>query len=114
MHSSFLVTLTAAALANATCFTGGEQWASQKPYALQQLEYACRLNFANTLFYNGEPETGVCYDIGGGKMVNFNLKYVGDDDTREMDDTECYDGFQKEINGCEYGGASQYTNWRYT
>lgn len=114
MHPSFFVGLATAALASAECFTGGEPWASQKPRALQQLQYACKLNFANTQFYLNEPEKGVCYDIGGGKMVNFNLKYIGTDDVREMDEFECYDGFQKEVNNCETGGASQYTNWRYT
>jgi hypothetical protein len=113
MHVTALLALTVATSTSATCFTGGEHWASQRPAALQQLQYACKLRFATTQHYSGK-ESGACYDIGGGKMVNFNLKYTGSDKSRAIGEAECYNGFQKEVNNCEYGGASQYTNWRYT
>ena len=112
--STIILPVVAATFVNGTCFTGGEDWASQKPKAVEQLHLACRLKFAETTFHRGQEELGTCYDLGGGKYVNFNLKYVGHHDTRTPTYHECVNGFSKEINGCSMGGASQYTNWRYT
>lgn len=42
----------------------------------------------------------------------FEVSHVGDGD-RVIKTSECEDGLIKEINGCDYGGDSSYTNWRY-
>ncbi|KAI0381482.1 hypothetical protein F5Y04DRAFT_281011 [Hypomontagnella monticulosa] len=42
----------------------------------------------------------------------FEIWHIGDGD-REITGTECLDGLRKEINGCDYGGVSEYTNWKY-
>lgn len=42
----------------------------------------------------------------------FTIKHISDGD-RDLSAGECYGGLQKEIGGCEHGGKSSYTNWRY-
>ena len=114
MRCSMLATIAAAASVYGECFTGGANWASQKPKALSLASEVCNVKFSKKEFFAGEAELGACYDIGDGKIVNFNLMYIGTDATRTPTAAECYDGFQKEVNGCEFGGGSEYTNWRYT
>lgn len=114
MRCSMLVTLAAAASVYGECFTGGVNWGSQKPKALSLASEVCNVKFSKKEFSAGEAELGACYNMVEGKYVNFNLMYIGTDEKRTATADECYDGFQKEINACDFGGAHQYTNWRYT
>ena len=115
MHLSILVAVTATAVSvHGTCFGEGERWGSQLPKALADARSICASKFSKHSFTRGEEEMGGCSNIGGNKMVNFNLKYIGEGEYRTLTADECYDGFQKEINGCKYGGHSEYWNWKYT
>lgn len=110
--SSILLALTAASSVYATCFTGGENWASQKALALRGAANVCS-TFAEKTWYPGDS-LGGCFDLDSNKKADFVLELIGDVAYRTITADECYDGFQKEINGCDNGGSTAYTNWKYT
>ncbi|KAI0121362.1 hypothetical protein BJ170DRAFT_698499 [Xylariales sp. AK1849] len=92
MRTSFVLTFTAATSVLGECFNGGDNWASQKALALTKAQDVCNLN---------------------GKKADFILEKISDG-RRGISASECYDGFQKEINGCDNGGSTSYTKWKYT
>ncbi|ETS76572.1 hypothetical protein PFICI_11959 [Pestalotiopsis fici W106-1] len=94
------------------CYSGGEPWGDSKDYAFQLAAGACNSAMGQRTYTALSSSTSTCYDLGNNRHVNFNIfKLTGDD--RFLGYDECYDGLQKEINGCGYGGDSSYTNWRY-
>jgi hypothetical protein len=52
------------------------------------------------------------FDNIGSQKVDFSIKRIGADNT--LDQAACEDGLRKEINGCDNGGRTAYTNWEYT
>lgn len=112
MYASFFLTVTAATSVLAGCFSGGENWASQKAMALAKAQDVCNTKYS-TDAWSGGQQLGACYDLDSGKKVDFVLEKISDG-LRNISPEECYDGFQKEINGCENGGSTSYTNWKYT
>ncbi|RYO88286.1 hypothetical protein DL766_008441 [Monosporascus sp. MC13-8B] len=112
MHTSFLVIVTAASSVLGGCFSGGENWATQKAIALSKAQDVCNNKYSKATFGSGQA-LGACYALDSDKQVDFVLEYIGGD-TRTISAAECYDGFQKEINGCDHGGSTAYTNWKYT
>lgn len=114
MRLSVLIALTAATLAHAGCYSGGGEWGAEQPQAFSLAEHVCNEKFSKKEFVNGEPPLSACLNMNGGKRVEFAVKYVGTDYTRTPTAEECYDGLQKEIGGCGYGGSSQYDNFAYT
>jgi hypothetical protein len=52
-----------------------------------------------------------CRNIGSHK-VDFTVKRIGSEQV--LTQNACVDGLQKEINGCDNGGKTAYTNWEYT
>ncbi|KAI3329287.1 hypothetical protein HD806DRAFT_482430 [Xylariaceae sp. AK1471] len=113
MHSSILFTIPfIAATALADCFSGGENWASQKAMALATAQDICNNKFS-AFSFAANQELGGCSNLDSSKKVDFILQNISDA-PRTPSAAECYDGFQKEINGCDNGGSSSYTNWKYT
>lgn len=113
MLPSVSLLLTSLTLALAECQGSGVDWATQRTFALTKAQEVCDLKFT----INGwapQEAAGACYNLDSTKKVDFVLKRISDgDDEREISSEECYDGFQKEINGCDNGGHSSYTNWEY-
>ena len=62
------------------------------------------------LIYADETKR-VCRNIGGLK-VDFSVKRIGSQPI--LDTNSCADGLKKEINGCNNGGRTAYSNWEYT
>lgn len=114
MQTSFIFALAAATTVLGECFTGGERWASQDAEALAGIGEACEFKFSQLSFSEAEASRGACFNIDGGRFVSLNLEYIGTDASRTPTSGECYDGFSKEVSGCEYGGSTSYTNWKYT
>jgi hypothetical protein len=127
--SIFLNALAAATLASASpaaappsgglskrgCFSGdGENWGAEKTYALSYAFEACRDFLANPAQYQPGDIRAHCYNLSSLKKVDFALQLRSDVGARTIDYNECYDGLQKEINGCANGGHTQYSNWIYT
>lgn len=96
------------------CFTGGADWGTQKAFALDKAMESCTLKFAIDR-YNPNDFLATCYNLDSTKKVDFVLARISTEVGEiQLDVKECYDGFQKEVNGCENGGVSSYTNWKYT
>ncbi|KAF2419576.1 hypothetical protein EJ08DRAFT_738867 [Tothia fuscella] len=112
MYFSIFALASAASLASAGCFTGGENWGAERQYALNQATQYCQRLGAGC--YQPKGERPKCFNLSSGKKVDFNLQLRDDVVARCIDANECYDGMQKEINGCDHGGNSKYTNWIYT
>lgn len=100
---------TANPLSKRNCYSSGEGWGGQVDNALQELENFCNVKPAS---FNEGQGFGRCYNLGSGKRVNFELGNISGG-SRSIDYAECYDGFQKEINGCPRGGRTGYANWHY-
>ncbi|VUC35638.1 unnamed protein product [Clonostachys rosea] len=101
-----------AATANAGCYSGGEPW-GDKATALAAAEQACRESLTGT--YGGSGTVNGhrhrCINANN-KALNFEIWHVKGGD-RNLALAECKDGIQKEVNGCNTGGDTTYTNWRY-
>ena len=97
-------------LAKRGCYSGGEGWAEQKENALAKARDFCTVKPAD---FNEGQGFGRCYNLSNTKRVNFNIGNISSS-RRNLGYDECFDGLQKEINGCGNGGSSSYTNWQYT
>ncbi|KAF4989107.1 hypothetical protein FGRMN_9349 [Fusarium graminum] len=109
----FVFILFSVALANAKCHESGADIATQRTYAEGKIREACDLKFTIKKWSPGE-RLGICYNLDSTKKIDLVLERIGEGDDREIKSAECFDGFQKEINGCDYGGTSSYTNWKYS
>ncbi|KAH8891094.1 hypothetical protein GQ53DRAFT_823731 [Thozetella sp. PMI_491] len=101
-----------ASLAKRGCFTSGDNWGANKAYALSFAALVCNTDFRGT--YNPGNIRAKCYNLDSTKKVDFSLQLTSNNGQRSIEAAECYDGLQKEINGCDQGGSTGYANWRYT
>ena len=101
-------------LVQAGCFTGGERWGTDKFEAFNAAAKFCMNKGADTYVPGGFWTT--CHTLTSGKHVTFVTKLRTDvqSDTKDLTLGECYDGLSKEINLCDHGGSTSYTNWEYT
>lgn len=113
MHISLLALVAGASLVLGDCYNGGENWATQKAIALSDAQDVCNSKYSQKGWADTNP-LAACYNLDSGKKVDFVLQRISTGGTRYISAAECYDGFQKEINGCEYGGTTGYQNWKYT
>ncbi|KAK9783763.1 putative Ecp2 effector protein domain-containing protein [Seiridium cardinale] len=113
MYTSFFLVITAASSVLGGCFSGGENWASQKSIALSKAQDICNNKFSKATWANKGQSLAGCYNLDSEKQVDFILERI-QDGSRAIDAAECYNGFQKEINGCDHGGSTSYRNWKYT
>lgn len=91
------------------CYGSGEAWGSDLNTALDKAKDFCNVKPSD---FNPGQGFSRCYNLSNTKRVNFNLGLVTSK-RRHIGFDECYDGMQKEINGCNKGGRTTYTNWRY-
>lgn len=96
-------------LASATCYTSGAPWPSDHAGTDDAIQKAAD-HFASL---SPLPVGEAVYDIGvGDKCLHFILDNISGQ-PRSIDANEAKDGFLKEYRGCENGGDTSYTNWRY-
>lgn len=93
------------------CFDGGENWGADRNYAYNYATRACEEAFVGT--YRPGDIRAICYNLDSTKKVDFALELISKSN-RDIAADECYDGLQKEIGGCDNGGSTSYTNWKYT
>lgn len=137
MHSSMILNLFTAALATATalkdrtaaepdtpgvslnrrgCFSGGDKWGANTALALSRASQACNEAFVGTdneMWAEKGSQFFQCYNLDSNYKADFTLRQQKDGNQR-LDSAGCYDGFQKEINGCEHGGETAYDVWMFT
>jgi len=62
----------------------------------------------------GDMETRTTCRNGNDKIkFDYLLQHITGG-SRSIDEAECMDGMKKEITGCDNGGDTRYTNWRYS
>jgi hypothetical protein len=128
MHSSSLLALFMASMATMTsgavlkevtaravdsaqgCYSGGERWGGDLSNALQKAGDFCG-RFAG--HFKPGNAAYQCYNLSSNKKADFTLGLKGDVPERDIGVDECLDGLEKEINGCDHGGDTTYTNWHY-
>lgn len=94
------------------CFGSGEFWGGDRSHAENRaLDFCVKLglptNFAKDRNFHR------CFNLSSLKKVDFTIKNISGA-SRSLTFRECVDGLKKEVNGCDRGGATSYTNWRYT
>ncbi|KAI0381872.1 hypothetical protein F5Y04DRAFT_280518 [Hypomontagnella monticulosa] len=107
--------LTPVPQATARCFSGGEKWDSDQSTALENAKRACREGLASIYGNEGGSATrSRCYDVGSNRRAEYTVGRTVLGSPRTLGYDECFDGLRKEVEGCEHGGSSEYTNWFYT
>ncbi|KAL8772557.1 MAG: hypothetical protein Q9209_002218 [Squamulea sp. 1 TL-2023] len=99
------------ALISAECYSGGESW--DRTLATSAVDTACK-EFAGDYHLNESKQKTI--DVFNGQCYSFVLQRItgGDGDVlREITEDECKNGMNHEVNGCEHGGHSSYTDWSY-
>lgn len=113
MRSSFAPVLACITVVLGDCHNSGVDWATQRTFALAKVNEACELKYTINGWPSGQA-LGACYNLDSTKKIDLVLERISEgDDERSIDVDECYDGFRKEIEGCDRGGSSAYTNWKY-
>lgn len=104
--------LSLVSAASATCYTSGEDW-GDTAVALRHAHRVCKKHLHGEYGPGGTPSgyRGKCVN-GNGKKLEFQIWHIDDGD-RQLGVAECFSGLSKEINGCDKGGDTSYTNWRY-
>lgn len=97
-------------LTKRSCYAAGAHYGNQIGLALEAVDKACRDKLVGT--YKGKTERSACYDIGGGKRVNFNARRWHSSQADLNFDT-CKKYLRLEIVGCPAGGISYQGNWRF-
>lgn len=116
MYTSISLILTGATLVLGGCYSDGDRWATTESFAETKARDACQLKFAINKWSVGES-AGACYNLDSTKKVDFVLERVSGEDAGaevEISAEACYDGFQKEINACEFGGSTGYADFKFT
>ncbi|KAI1403291.1 hypothetical protein F4819DRAFT_484733 [Hypoxylon fuscum] len=124
MHlSSLIYTAAYITLASGECFGSGQKWDGDKDAVISFVTQKCNANFNADGFKgpwekkgNGTPYRSGRLELSNGRyarLAMFRIGNGGTDAAGYMDPADCIDWFKKEINRCEHGGRSQYTNWEY-
>ena len=92
-----------------TCYGSGHRWGGEKGFAVELAQRACREYFLGN--YNNKGETRYrCFSLSSSKKVDFTVELLSNG-VRTLFVDECFEGLRREIEGCEQGGQSSYTNW---
>ena len=85
------------------------RWGGEKGFAVELAQRACREYFLGN--YNNKGETRYrCFNLSSSKKVDFTVELLSNG-VRNLFVDECFEGLRREIEGCEQGGQSSYTNW---
>lgn len=107
--NTFTIISTALLCASTTlagCYSGGQAWPVDGAFAVQDAaeSYAGGTWPAGVEEVYQVPIDGIC--------VKFILENISGA-LRGITYDEAFSGFNKEYQGCSYGGDTSYTNWRY-
>lgn len=94
------------------CYTSGASWGDSKDLALQYAAAACNSALGQRTYVSSAPVQAACYNLNSNLKANLQVSKISSGDLF-LSYGDCYDGLQKEINGCGQGGDTSYTNWRY-
>jgi len=93
-----------------SCYSSGVTWGGDRGNAYGKATEACK-GFVGT--FSSKDIKYACRNLSSKKKVDFTLHYIGSG-SRDIAEAECYDGLRKEIDNCDRGGSTSYTNWKYS
>ncbi|KAF8246978.1 hypothetical protein K440DRAFT_644298 [Wilcoxina mikolae CBS 423.85] len=103
-------------LVSAECNKDGEL-AFRQDYVVSNLDVICSILVGE---YYINQKRRQCFQVPGesGKRWDFTVERIktsGSNNslTRTLGKAECIDGLRKEVQGCQRGGWSSYSNWLY-
>ncbi|KAI8297743.1 hypothetical protein K4K59_003233 [Colletotrichum sp. SAR11_240] len=101
---------------SAGCYTGGDTWAN-KGDAVYHAGRACRGYDGNQGVFQGSFAPGevknLCYQYGDQKW-EFQIFNLNTGAGFDLNDDDCANGLSKEIIGCDSGGQSDNSGWRFS
>ena len=106
---SIFIPFTFIALAAATCYDSGAPWPDDHAGMVHQIQLTAKHFAKQGRLSKGEHAHNVNYD---GKCLHFVLDNISGS-PRSITRRDAADGFLKEYTGCENGGDSSYTHWRF-
>lgn len=114
---AILPLLTALTPVNAGCFSGGESW-QDRGAARWHIERACKGYDGNQGAFQGFFRPGeakrACVQHSGTQKFEFLVQNLNSRDGFDLGDGDCVWRLQNEVNGCEKGGSSDISGWRFT
>lgn len=112
IRNLIILSLAFVTYVSAGCYTSGVTWgtSANRASASSALQSVCGQLAGD---YSTSTTRSVCVNGGEGRRFNFDLENVGSA-SRSIGVTECVDGFNKEITGCDKGGSTSYAHWKYT
>ncbi|KAI0386962.1 hypothetical protein F5Y04DRAFT_288764 [Hypomontagnella monticulosa] len=106
-----------ASTARAGCFTGGEKWDSDKTAVLNKIDQVCTDGTLNKEYpagsWDDNKPIGYSWDLASNRKVSLTIWLNNIWGNTILSTTDCKSGLKKEVNGCEHGGVSEYTHWKY-
>lgn len=96
-------------LVSAGCYSSGQSWPSGHASTVSTIKAAASDYEKKSPLSKGEHHYSA--EVGG-ICLHFVLDNISGAD-RSIGASEAIDGFTKEYRGCDYGGDTSYTNWRY-
>ncbi|KAF7558924.1 hypothetical protein G7046_g5237 [Stylonectria norvegica] len=99
--------------AQAGCFSGGEGWDTTRPQALKVVNDDLCQTGRFSKSYNEKDASVSCVQLSGERHANFFVRRRGSG-THYLNRADCIAYFNHEINGCGYGGKSDYENWTFS
>ncbi|KAK7425587.1 hypothetical protein QQZ08_007910 [Neonectria magnoliae] len=113
--SSLFLGSCAAASVYAGCFSNGFAWDSEKQTALDEVKRLCDDGTLSGVFTRNQFKIAcINLGVGSGQGKKADLRVQADgldpqpDGSQLVSADDCTDYLQREINGCQYGGASTY------
>lgn len=109
MKFTILISAALASVVSAGCYSSGATFPSDHSGTVEQIENAANYFAGLSPLGPGEHVKDIPF---GGKCLHFILDNISGSD-RTITSNEAEDGLLKEYAGCQYGGDTSYTNWRY-
>ncbi|KAF2875937.1 hypothetical protein BDV95DRAFT_665298 [Massariosphaeria phaeospora] len=115
--TSIFVIAASLATAQAGCFgsgTSAQYWGTQADMdgAAAMVDSICNPGGIAGTFTPGQVKP-YCKAVTDSTSFSFTTEWHGDAD-ETLQDADCKERLKKEIYGCEGGGSSTYSNWRFT
>ncbi|KAI6082355.1 hypothetical protein F4821DRAFT_263963 [Hypoxylon rubiginosum] len=106
-----------AALASAGCFSGGQKWDGDKQAVLDKIDAVCADGTLNREYPAGswDDDQPITYDwdVTTTRRVHLGVWLNNIWGNTVLSTSDCKSGLRKEVDGCEHGGQSEYTHWKY-
>ncbi|KAL2021558.1 hypothetical protein VTK56DRAFT_7057 [Thermocarpiscus australiensis] len=109
---SLLATLSLTVPVSAKCYGSGEEWGA-RDVVLNAARDTCKSQLSGSFGPSGgtADRKAACIN-GNGKKLEFQIFHLQEGE-RNLSPNDCFNGLQEEIVGCDRGGDSSKTDFRF-